>query len=124
MGLYRNFLLNNSGLGGQNWGRTLASLVAQTEKRLSIMRETWVQSLGWVDPLEKEMATHSSILAWETPWTEEPGRLPFTGSQELDMTERLNHHLPKRNVLFQLPHLLSIQGDRVYLPQVPKYVLR
>ena len=70
------------------------------------------------------MATHSSILAWETPWTEEPGRLPFTGSQELDMTERLNHHLPKRNVLFQLPHLLSIQGDRVYLPQVPKYVLR
>ena len=71
MGLYRNFLLNNSGLGGQNWGRTLASLVAQTEKRLSIMRETWVQSLGWEDPLEKEMATHSSIHTWKISWTKD-----------------------------------------------------
>ena len=45
------------------------------------MRETWVRSLGWEDPLEKEMATHSSILAWKIPWTEEPGRLQSTGSQ-------------------------------------------
>ena len=44
-------------------------------KNLSAMQETLVQSLGWEDPLEKEMATHSSILAWEIPWTEEPGRL-------------------------------------------------
>ena len=51
------------------------SLVAQTVKRLSTMRETWVQSLGQEDLLEKEMATHSSILAWKIPWTEEPGRL-------------------------------------------------
>ena len=50
-------------------------LVAQTVKRLPTMQETWVQSLGWEDPLEKEMETHSSILAWKIPWTEEPGRL-------------------------------------------------
>ena len=48
------------------------------------MQETWVQSLGQEDPLEKEMATHSSILAWRIPWTEEPGRLQSMGSQELD----------------------------------------
>ena len=60
-----------------------ASLVAQTVKRLSAMRETRVQSLGREDPLEKEMATHSSILAWRIPWTEEPGRLQSTGSQRV-----------------------------------------
>ena len=59
------------------------SLVAQTVKYLSTMRETRVQSLGWEDPLEKEMATHSSILAWRLPWTEEPGRLQSTGSQRV-----------------------------------------
>ena len=53
----------------------LDSLVAQSVKRLPAMRETWVQSLGWEDPLEKEMATHSSTLAWKIPWTEETGRL-------------------------------------------------
>ena len=47
------------------------------------MRETWVQSLGWEDPLEKEMATHSSILAWKIPWTEEPGWLQSMGSQKV-----------------------------------------
>ena len=52
-----------------------ANLVAQTVKRLPVMRETQVRPLGWEDPLEKEMATHSSILAWKIPWTEEPGRL-------------------------------------------------
>ena len=59
------------------------SLVAQTVKRLSAMRETWVWSLGWEDPLEKEMAIHSSTIAWETPWTEEPGRLQSMGSQRV-----------------------------------------
>ena len=59
------------------------SLVAQTVKRLPTMRETRVQSLGWEDPLEKEMATHSSTLAWTTPWTEERGRLQFMGSQRI-----------------------------------------
>ena len=52
-----------------------ASLLAQTVKRLPAIQETRIQSLGWEDPLEKEMATHSSNLAWKIPWTEEPGRL-------------------------------------------------
>ena len=55
------------------------SLVAQTVKRLPTMRETQVRSLGREDPLEKEVATHSSILAWKIPWTEEPGRLTVHG---------------------------------------------
>ena len=50
------------------------------------MQETWVQSLGWEDPMEKEMATHTSILAWEIPGTEEPGGLQSMGLQESDMT--------------------------------------
>ena len=53
-----------------------ASLVAQVVKNLLAMQETWVQSLGQEDPLEKGMATHPSILAWRIPWTEEPGQLP------------------------------------------------
>ena len=57
------------------------SLVAQMVKDLPTMQETWVQSLGWADPLKKGIATHSSILAWRIPWTEEPGRLWFMGSQ-------------------------------------------
>ena len=68
----------------------LASLVAQMVKRLPAMRETWVQSLGWEDPLEKEMATHSSILAWKIPWTKEPGGLQSMGRKESDTTERLH----------------------------------
>ena len=52
-----------------------ASLVAQTVKSLPAMQETWVRFLGWEDPLEKEMAIHFSILAWNIPWTEEPGGL-------------------------------------------------
>ena len=60
-----------------------ASLVAQRLKCLPTMQETWVRSLGWEDPLEKEMAIHSSILAWRIPWTEEPGGLQSTGSQRV-----------------------------------------
>ena len=60
-------------------------------KRLPTMQETWVQSLGGEDLLEKEMATYSSILAWKIPWTEEPGYSPW-GRKELDMTERLHFH--------------------------------
>ena len=52
-------------------------------KRLPTMQKTWVRSLGWEDPLEKEMATHSSVLAWKIPWTEEPGRLQSMGSQRV-----------------------------------------
>ena len=57
--------------------------VAQTVKRLPPKRETQVQSLGWEDPLEKEMATHSSILAWKIPWMVEPGRLQSMGLQRV-----------------------------------------
>ena len=59
------------------------TLVAQTVKRLSTMRETRVQSLGREDPLEKEMTIHSSTLAWKIPWIEEPGRLQSMGSQRV-----------------------------------------
>ena len=58
--------------------------MAQTVKRLPAMRETRVQSLGGEDPLEKGMATHSRILAWRSPWTEEPGGVQSMRSQELD----------------------------------------
>ena len=61
----------------------VTSLVAQMVKRLPTMREAWVQSLGQEDPLEKEMATHSSTLAWKIPWMEEPGRLQSMGSQRV-----------------------------------------
>ena len=59
------------------------SLMAQMVKRLPTMQNTRVRFLGWEDPLEKEMATHSSILAWKIPWTEEPGRLQFMGLQRV-----------------------------------------
>ena len=52
-------------------------------KSLPAMQETWVRSLSWEDPLEKGIATHSSILAWKIPWTEEPGKLQSTGSQRV-----------------------------------------
>ena len=61
----------------------LTSLVAQTVKRLPTMQETWFRSLGWEDPLEKEMATHSSTLAWKIPFTEEPSRLQSMGLQRV-----------------------------------------
>ena len=60
-----------------------SSLLAQSGERLPAVRETWVQSLGWEDLLEKEMTTHSGILARRIPWTEEPGGLQFTGSQRI-----------------------------------------
>ena len=66
--------------------QTQMYLLAQTVKTLPAMQETWVQCLGREDPLEKEMATHSSVLAWEIPWTEEPGGLQSPGSQ------RVSHH--------------------------------
>ena len=66
-----------------------ASLVAQMVKNLSAMRETWVQSLGWEDPLDKGMATHSSILAWRIPWSH----------KELDMTERISLSVPSPALL-------------------------
>ena len=66
--------------------------MAQKVKGLPAIQETWVQSLGQEYSLEKEMATHSSTLAWKIPWMEEPGRLQSMGSQRVDMTERLHFH--------------------------------
>ena len=63
-----------------------ASLIAQLVKNLPAMRETRFRFLGWEDLLEKEMASHSSILAWKTPWTEEPGGLQSMELQESDTT--------------------------------------
>ena len=61
--------------------------MAQMVKNLPAIQETWVRSLGWEDPLEKGTTTHSSILAWRIPWTEEPGGLLSMGSQRTDTTE-------------------------------------
>ena len=85
------------------------SLLAQTVKRLPTMWETSVQSLGREDPLEKEMVTHSSILAWEIPWMEEPGGLQFMGSQRVghdwatSLTHSLTHSLTQSSLTI-LPH--------------------
>ena len=80
----------------------LTSLVAQMVKYLPTMWEIWVQSLGQEDLLEKETATHSSILAWKTPWTEEPGRLQSMGSQRVGqdlMTEQQQQHIHIENYI-------------------------
>ena len=75
------FSLGNKQISGQG-----ASLKAPLVKSLPAAQETWVQSLGLDDPLEEEMATHSSILAWRIPWTEQPCSLQSTGLQESDTT--------------------------------------
>ena len=82
----------------------MASLVAQRIKHLPAMQETWVESLGWEDPLVKEMATHSSILAWRIPWTEEPGGLQSTGLQRVghDLSDfTLKHTMMQIIILFE-----------------------
>ena len=79
--------------------------MAQRVKQLPAMRETGVRSLGREDPLEKEMATRSSTLAWKIPWMEEPGRLQSMGSQRgSDTTERLHFH-------FHLLQLITYDKD-------------
>ena len=77
-------------------------------KNLPAMQETQVQSLGWEAPLEKEMATHSSILAWKILWTEEPGRLQSMESQELDMTEYTHEVWGPGNALYYLCIFFSV----------------
>ena len=85
-----------------------ASLVAQWLKTHLPMKETWVQSLGWEDSLEKEMATHSSILAWRIPWTEEPGRL-----QSMDLQKnRTWYWLNNGNKPFLVPPPYTITFNR------------
>ena len=90
---------------------TKASLVAQMVKNLPAMLETWVQSLGWEDPMEKEMAAHSSILAWKIPRTEEPGRLQSMGLQRVghDWTTNTHTFLKKQqNIDWRQHHLLQM----------------
>ena len=74
-----------------------ASFVAQSVKSLPAVQETWVQCLGWEDPLEKEMETHSSILAWKISRTEEPGGLQSMGSQRVGHDWATNTYLPTGN---------------------------
>ena len=76
--------------------------MAQGLKRLPAMRDTRVQSLGQEDPLEKEMAIHSSILAWRIPWTEKPSKLSPRGRKEWDVTERFHLTSPWRPLDFLL----------------------
>ena len=95
-----------------------ASLVAQRLKRLPSMRETWVQFLGWEDALEKEMATHSSILAWRIPWTEEPGGLQSTGSQRVghDWAQTWCLNLTYSNYCFSMYILLMPNSQLSFIP--------
>ena len=87
MYVYHKFFIHSSIDGHLGFFHVLAiasSLVAQMVKHLPTMRETWVRSLGQEDPLEKEMANHSSALAWKIPWTEEPGGLQLMGSRRVE----------------------------------------
>ena len=86
---------------------TIFYLVAQMVKNLPTMWETWVLSLGQKDPLEKEMATHSSILAWRIPWTEEPDRLQSMGCKESDTIEWLFNALLLDNPSL-CPHVVFV----------------
>ena len=81
------------------------NLMAQRLKPLPAMWETWVQSLGQEDPLEKEMATHSSILAWRIPWMEEPGGLQSTGSQRVGHDWVTNFHFLSTFTYFSVNHI-------------------
>ena len=82
---------------------TCTSLVAQTVKRLSTMQETRVRALGWEDALEKEMAIHSSILAWRIPWTENLAGCGLWGHKEWDTTEQAALPTDKGSVPPQMP---------------------
>ena len=96
-----------------NWNLLRASLVAQTVKNLPAMLDTWVRSMCWEDPLEKEMVTQSSILAWRIPWTEEPGGYSPWCCKELDMTEWLT--LSLSNLLnWQVYLLTNLTGSGVF----------
>ena len=77
-------------------------------KNLSAMREAWIQYLDWGDPLEKEIATHSSILAWKIPWMEEFGRLQSMGHKESDMTEQ--RHMLKHECVSLQKHVFATRA--------------
>ena len=89
-----------------------ASLVAQTVKNLPAMRQTWVGSLGWEDPLDKGPASHSSILAWRIPWTEEPGSLQSMGFQRVrhDWATFHFHHVCYQYIYIFFVRFFSLIG--------------
>ena len=91
------------------------SLVAQMLKCLPAMRQTRVQSLGWEDPLEKEMATHSTILAWRIQWTEDPGRLQYMGLQSRTQMSNLTFtslkHTYTGTALIKPKNEITADGD-------------
>ena len=95
-----------------NMAHYWASLVAQRLKRLPPMQETWVRSLGREDPLEKEMATHSSILAWRIPWTEEPVGLQSMGSQSRTRLSDFTSLRPSGELLKRFKFKKSIDFKR------------
>ena len=85
-------------------------------KNLPAMQETWVRSLGWEDPLKKEMATHSGILAWEIPWTEEPGRLQSMRLQRVGHDQKIFHsvkYLIICSSLFQGIRESAVKGNHI-----------
>ena len=112
----------------RNPALTCASLVAQTVNNSTAVQDTWIRSLGWEDPLEKGIATHSSIAAWRIPRTEEPGRLQSTVSQRVrhNWSELAQHiqHLNRRFKTVQvsledivLKEMSVIEGQILFLPR-------
>ena len=94
-------------------------------KHLPAMQETWVQSLGWEDPLEKETATHSSTLAWKIPWTEEPSRLQSMGSQRVGYDQATSLSLSRHHKTPRREHrqnILDIIHTSVLLGQFSKAI--
>ena len=85
--------------------------MAQTVKHLSAMQEIQVQSLGWKDPLEKEMAAHSSIIAWKVPWTVEPGRLLSMGSQRVGHDLVTSLHFTINTLLASVTSEMIVNDD-------------
>ena len=96
------------------WWLVWASLVAQAVKNTTAMRDTWIWSLGWEDPLEKGTSTQSSILAWRIPWTEMPGKLQSLGHKELDTTEWLSLYSLLMPGMYE-----SIHTDLEWRPRLP-----
>ena len=97
-------------------------LVLKTVKNLSAVWETWVQSLGWEDPLEKGMATHSSILDWEIPWTEEPSGLQFMGLQTVGHGWATNTHTHTHTDLYTYIYIRLYVCDLLSQKRKPNYI--
>ena len=107
--------------GQRCWYKLLdygASLMSQTVKNLPAIQETWVQSLGREDPLEKEMATHSSIFAWRIPWTEEPDGLEYMRSQ------RVRNNWSALTCTYACPEFVSMDLEHLELFWWPQLALR